>query len=160
MGMKTSSPNMTSQILYVCFQSRRGHFWFVSESSRKPSDFLILSTTVCAKPNFEGWFCFLLAWLMFLKRIFNKRKIVQILLHLTFKNKLLMPGPDRGEEWILCSANLIVSRVKVDENIEIWGPETKFIVIPPNSNMFFDWRRMRHVPWVITHYLPRVNKTH
>ena len=27
--MKASSPNMTSQIPYICFQSRRGHFWFV-----------------------------------------------------------------------------------------------------------------------------------
>ena len=27
--MKTSSPNMTSQIPYIRVQSRRGHFWFV-----------------------------------------------------------------------------------------------------------------------------------
>ena len=56
-----------------------------SWSSQKPSDFLILSTTVCAKPSFKSWFYFLLVWLMFIKIIFDKRKLVQISLHLTFK---------------------------------------------------------------------------
>lgn len=39
--------------------------------SWKPSDFLILSTIVCAKPNFKSWSCFLFAWGLSLKRIFN-----------------------------------------------------------------------------------------
>ena len=37
---------------------------------------------------------------------------------------------------------------------------TNFIVIiPPNSNMFSDWRRMCHMPVVKTQWRPRVNKT-
>ena len=34
------------------------------------------------------------------------------------------------------------------------------LVIPPNSNTFFDWTRTCHVSWVKTHQLPRPNKTH
>ena len=86
--MKTSSPNMTSQIPNIRFQSRRGHFWFVFV---KLSEIVGFSYLEHAKTNFESWFCFLLVWLMFLKRIFNKRKIVQISLHLTFTSRCFLP---------------------------------------------------------------------
>ena len=35
----------------------------------------------------------------------------------------------------------------------------KYIVIPPNSNTFPDWRRTCHVPLVKTQWRPRANKT-
>ena len=37
-----------------------------------------------------------------------------------------------------------------------YNTNTRIFVIPPDSNTFPDWRRMRHVSWVKT----RVNKTH
>ena len=36
---------------------------------------------------------------------------------------------------------------------------SKFVVIPPNSNTFSDWRRTCHVSLVKTAWRPRVNKT-
>ena len=72
----------------IRFQSRRGHFWFVFV---KLSEIVGFSYLEHAKTNFETWYCFLLVWLMFLKRIFNKRKIVQISLHLTFTSRCFLP---------------------------------------------------------------------
>ena len=37
--------------------------------------------------------------------------------------------------------------------------KTTSIVIPPNSNMFFDWRRTCQLSWAKTRQIPGANKT-
>ena len=53
---------------------------------------------------------------------------------------------------------LVVMRVSVLQGDELYSSPP--IVVPPNSNMFPDWRKMWHVPWVKIHQLPSAYKTH
>ena len=83
--MKTSSPNMTSQIPYIRFQSRRGHFWFV---------FVKLSETIGFSYLEHHGFCKTQFWELILlpvgmtdvfEKYFQQKKNCPISLHLTFK---------------------------------------------------------------------------